>query len=656
SAAGGATIPKAPQYCNNGQHYLNHHRHRHQNTKTSAISRLSSESDSKPSNSYSTTTATHAAGTYSSARAQDTIIPPVTFNDAQPQQQPFHEFEGLNLLETRAEEGSISTKTGNLDFIASGVAGNGSTGSRMESYAAPTASSPVKRQLLRESLFPPWEESQYGNAGDEETPERMQQDDPLGIKIWKISSLSQGKPSRPSGISQLRQHMEKGVDAQPQSEPMSLDDFIVPSSLDSPAHREQAPSTGANGSSHALASAIPIKSRKEDELPTGAVPASVPNPPQAFQHSNEFGYVQRRVRKTSVDERMSRKRPAEASPFVAPTNPIIPDLDTNLPDYSLDNTLVSPSVAFNLESFHLSDDPVLNTTGAFSQSMPFSPVDSPLVTNGQFQSMYTQPSIGSSLTTSADFFSPPPSGYQSTASTPQATFDNEHMMYFGDHDRQINSYSHRMNYPQPAARAAHFTFGTSVDTAYNNMQPASAQHGIYSNNYHVQPQQQHVDPTQVVARNTVVSLGGDGLFNPTNDVNNEDENNAFQSRSIGGVLSDFHSMEEPNADHSSHVQWSHPQNSMPSYPSHTRRQTLSGMGDDWDDGGSLGRGHGSAASVSDIRNRGGNDPRKQKMARTMSTPNVAQLMQGQMNAQSHHTSPNSPFDSAFNSRAPSRAA
>lgn len=67
---------------------------------------------------------------------------------------------------------------------------------------------------------------------------------------------------------------------------------------------------------------------------------------------------------------------------------------------------------------------------------------------------------------------------------------------------------------------------------------------------------------------------------------------------------------------------------------------------------SLGRTHGSAASVSDIRNRG-NDPRRQKIPRTSSTPNAAGLLHQAMHGRTQ-SSPNSPPESGFSSAAPSR--
>lgn len=59
-------------------------------------------------------------------------------------------------------------------------------------------------------------------------------------------------------------------------------------------------------SSHASASAIPIKKERGGSLIMGShgAPASAPqNHFDLREHEGEFGYVQRRIRKTSVDER-----------------------------------------------------------------------------------------------------------------------------------------------------------------------------------------------------------------------------------------------------------------------------------------------------------------------------------------------------------------
>lgn len=111
------------------------------------------------------------------------------------------------------------------------------------------------------------------------------------------------KPA-PSGIAQLRQSVDQRTPAANgptppaiPADPMNLDEFIIPSSIGSPAGIEPS-------QLDLVPSAIPIKARKE-QLPAhnNLAPASLPYTSQDFHRSDEFGYVQRRVRKTSVDER-----------------------------------------------------------------------------------------------------------------------------------------------------------------------------------------------------------------------------------------------------------------------------------------------------------------------------------------------------------------
>lgn len=76
---------------------------------------------------------------------------------------------------------------------------------------------------------------------------------------------------------------------------MSIDEFIF-SNMASPTDMSP-PDLRDNRQPGAVASAIPIKMRKE---PVAAfAPQSVP----VTQHQDEFSYVQRHVRKTSIDER-----------------------------------------------------------------------------------------------------------------------------------------------------------------------------------------------------------------------------------------------------------------------------------------------------------------------------------------------------------------
>jgi GATA-binding protein len=87
---------------------------------------------------------------------------------------------------------------------------------------------------------------------------------------------------------------------------MNLDDFIFADNISTPAGLGNSPSPELSKkeyekSSNAVASAIPIKMRKESSQ--FAVPQSVPVPHHNPRSTEEFNYVQRHVRKTSIDER-----------------------------------------------------------------------------------------------------------------------------------------------------------------------------------------------------------------------------------------------------------------------------------------------------------------------------------------------------------------
>ncbi|KKZ66155.1 hypothetical protein EMCG_08111 [[Emmonsia] crescens] len=591
--------------------------------------------------------------------------------------------------------------------------------------------------LLRESVFPDWRDGTPG-GGCENTDE-MRKQDPLATQIWKLYSRTKSQlPNQermenltwrmmamnlrkkrereeanmsekagdsnnskapeedrrvsksadgPSGIARLRQSID-GNNTPAESDPMNIDDFIVSSSIGSPSGLSPSPPAEAAGSSHAVASAIPIKSRKTQQSPPpdNFMPASFPHPPQHHRRNDEFGYVQRRVRKTSVDERNTRKRPAEASPHVPPVTGLLipnePDFDTSMTDYSLDqphsaylvNYHTSPGIPFNLETFRSSDDSILTSASSFQQNYPFSPSDSPLVTGGPFQGVYSHTPMGSSLN-STDFYSPPQSGYQSTASTPQPGFDNEHMMYFEQNsidprtNRSIGNFRGSSNYPRSSQ--SHHYYHTTNESTFNTIDSASHSN-LPSPGFPMQ--QQHVDPTQVLTSGDFSSGPSRQPRNLTNNRNmftfgadsdnEEEEGNPFPDRPTA-MQSDYGTVNDSTINlNNSSLQWesrfAQQLNSVPnSFHGHHRKHVTIGgteianLGGDWANGG-LGRTHGSAASVSEIRNRD-QDPRRQKIPRTISTPNTAQLLHQGMSNQPH-TSPNSPPRSGFSSAAPSRPA
>lgn len=104
----------------------------------------------------------------------------------------------------------------------------------------------------------------------------------------------------PSGIAQLRKYSENNM-AQPDA--MNLDDFIFSDNADTPVNFSSPQDSDRfdDRSGNSMASAIPIKSRKE--LSHHFVPQSVPAQPHQTNQGHEFNYVNRHLRKTSIDDR-----------------------------------------------------------------------------------------------------------------------------------------------------------------------------------------------------------------------------------------------------------------------------------------------------------------------------------------------------------------
>lgn len=117
------------------------------------------------------------------------------------------------------------------------------------------------------------------------------------------ASASAAPRSAPSGIAQLRKSVDQQAQT-PQADAMNLDEFIFPSSVGSPAGLPPSPSNEMKGASNATAPAIPIrKPNQSSDHNLSLARASAPSVPPTITRENEFGYVQRHVRKTSIDER-----------------------------------------------------------------------------------------------------------------------------------------------------------------------------------------------------------------------------------------------------------------------------------------------------------------------------------------------------------------
>ncbi|KAI0856366.1 hypothetical protein F4860DRAFT_417004 [Xylaria cubensis] len=352
------------------------------------------------------------------------------------------------------------------------------------------------------------------------------------------SSTRHNSSNTPSGIAQLRKATDQNVS---QPEPMNLDDFVFADNV--------APSTGFKPSlkagnqdreksaTRATATAIPIKSRKASGQ--HFVPQSVPVPPHQ-RTQDEFSYVTRHHRKTSIDERRNRKRPANFSPHVSALgnntgggNEL--DADADLHDYSLDipNHTASSShlpqqhtVPFSLDTFQMdTDNTNILSAGPFQQNFMISPSSSPMVTHGPFSNIYGQHPgpLG------AEYFSPPGSAYQSAVSTPHPMADGENM-YFGSMDmrhqrtpsfRQLpGSMGNQMN--------QHFMYPNGFPTTSSDMTSA----------FTVATNFGHVDPSQVFqpdppARSPGVGAIQENVFSFGADSDNEDEEGgAFADRNM----------------------------------------------------------------------------------------------------------------------------
>jgi GATA-binding protein len=358
-----------------------------------------------------------------------------------------------------------------------------------------------------------------------------------------------------------------------------------------------------------------------------------------------------------------------------------PDDDVALHHYSLDHTMQPPAfgasqphVPFSIDTFQLQDnDPIINSAGPFQQNFAFSPVESPMRNQASsYSNLYNPNSMGSSLN-STDYYSPPSSAFPSTVSTPQP-MNEDNTLYFDRNGMDIRNThsSHGFGPHRPSNLSSSmqpqyiFNTGRTGDSMFSAVSASAP----YSAPSFSQPGL--VEPSQVLHHNlplrqdnSMNMLRHENMFTFGADSDAEDEDGgAFPDRTMP-TQNDFSQMEDASLDFNSSFQWepnlSNQFNPIPArYPGGPPRKTVTigptemvpSPQDPWSPGTSLGRTHGSAASVSEIRNRGGNDPRRQKIPRTSSTPNAAGLVH-QLHGLSQ-SSPNTPPESGFSSAAPSR--
>ncbi|KAF4997673.1 hypothetical protein FGRMN_3705 [Fusarium graminum] len=557
---------------------------------------------------------------------------------------------------------------------------------------------------------------QNGLADSDRNVDRMQQDDPLATQVWKFfARTKQQLPSQHrmenltwrmmalgmrkhkeeqqqrqdeadaqrkrnmeannSGIAQLRKSSENM--AQPDA--MNLDDFIFSDNSASPVTfaSPQGDRMADDRSGNSMASAIPIKSRKEQSA-QGFVPQSVPvQPIHQVTQGNEFNYVNRHLRKTSIDDRRTRKRPADFSPQVPAVNSTVAqtdlDLDSELHDYSLDqtnqtNVTQQPNgngVPFGLDTY-MENDSINNNNGNFQQNFSFSPSTSPLIPHGPFSGMYHNSSIpsASANNNNNDFYSPPASAFPSNVSTPHPVPEQEGF-YFGSQDA-------RAQRPQGFQQSIgsmlsqQFMYGGPNGNSSSTMFSAPGTGSESMSAYSTAPSSfGHIDPSQVFhgdqpVTSPTMQMQQDNMFSFGADSDDED-NNAFADRNVSMQKDMSSSLDESGSmgwDASLPGQFSTQAARFPGGP--TRKQvTIGGATTDFVESNGDWESNGLERSQSQSFRAGNMRRHHPKLPRNASTP---VHFAGQQNgfdqlAQSMHSSPAGDANggmSGFSSVAPSR--
>lgn len=585
---------------------------------------------------------------------------------------------------------------------------------------------PAHFDFLQTSLFP---NLRNGMSGNSESLEQMQQNDPLATQIWRFfRNTKQSLPSQdrmvnltwrmmhlslrrrkqeedarrnalreydntatnnanaPSGIAQLRKTSDHNY---LHTDPMNLDDFIFPENVATPAGLAATPSPDTSKQegekpAHTTAAAIPIKSRRSASQ--NFVPQSVPVPPHQ-RNQDEFAYVTRHHRKTSIDERRTTtrnlKRPANFSPHVSAlnSNGYVAnelDADSDLHEYSLENSHANGNAqvshhsgpSFHLDNFHMESDPIINSAGPFQHGFSFSPSTSPMVPHGPFSNFYNHHGVAPNSANGADYYSPPGSAYQSAVSTPHPIVENENMFFSSMDVRHQRAQNFRHG---PASLRNQMSQQYMHHSNGNSMFHPTTTGADSSTSFTQTLTFGHVDPSQVFqpehpVRSPGVGMAHENMFNFGIDSDNEDEDGgAFADRNMG--------MHQPfSPDNEVGMDMGNNQNSMgwdaalpgqfstqaARYPGGPPRKqvTIGGTttdfldSGDWDSQGSLPRSQ-SFRSVSD---------RRQKMSRTSSTPSANLGGRGNPFDKMAQSNPNSPpadvsgTVSGFSSVAPSRPA
>lgn len=365
-----------------------------------------------------------------------------------------------------------------------------------------------------------------------------------------------------------------------------------------------------------------------------------------------------------------------------------PAEEAALQDYALDPTPTfhpgaqHPHVPFNINTFDLDNEPIINSAGPMHQQFTFSPVGSPMFNSGPFNNqMFHLQSTMAPPQNASNFQSPPGSAYPSTVSTPQPMPESADMFFGGPHHLQhghgsMPNFQQHQSHPaqmlqqhpphqQQQQQQQQFVFNPNSETMFSAISSSAPAHAFTQPTFQMpgpldlphmsNSEFQHHNGMSIPHPESMFTFGGD-------DEDEEDETMQFQDSSMMMPQS-YSPMEDPSMDMQGGFQWDNNMSNQfnpnaARYPSGPPRKGVTigpteviPSSQSWDQTG-LGRGHGSSVSVSDIRNRAG-DPRTKKIPRTTSTPNTVGMATGMFSIRTQ-SSPCSPPESGFASAVPSR--
>lgn len=346
-----------------------------------------------------------------------------------------------------------------------------------------------------------------------------------------------------------------------------------------------------------------------------------------------------------------------------------------LQDYTLDRThsnlihnMPAPSSTnpFSLDAFGLDNDPIIHSAGPYQNNFGFSPANSPHIAFPQHNNLYNSTSLASSLN-STDFYSPPGSAFHSQATTPQPIAEGDHVYFDRPADiRQqlLQNLNSQQRSSLTSMMQPQYAFNPNQDQLFTPVTTSGSMAQFAAPSF-IQPG--HVDPNQVLnaefaasRQNSMRNMHENSMFGFGDSDDNDEDSGAFADRTLPLSPTDDDALVMGGSglhwDSNLGNQFNPTAARYPGGPP-KKSVTIGGAemmpSSDWGVGGSLGRSYGSAASVSELRNRS-QDPRRNKIPRTSSTPNAPALIQTHLMHHRQQSSPNSPLESGFNSLAPSR--